>query len=96
MGTYNTYFDGEISVQLKVGDTDEMNDYTIGNICDLADGVYVGYEGAVAVKNSKVVLVTNNLQDKYGGEISCRELVEPNNPVFSTIQKFKKEVGTSE
>ena len=91
MGTYNTYIDGEVGIQLKIGDTEDMKTYKVGDVCDLSDGVYIGYEGAVAVKSNKVVLVTENVQDKYGCEIDCEGLINPSNPIFQAVQQFKKE-----
>ncbi len=66
MGTYNTYG----NVQIKVGTLD-MKQYKIGDKVEIADGIYIGYCGAVVIKDSIFVMESRNLTDKWGQPIDC-------------------------
>lgn len=92
MGTYDTF--GAIGVQLKAGPC-KCRQFDVGDSVDIDDGVYVGYEGIVAIKGGAVVMVTDLFYDKWGGEISCKALLDERNPVASTAQHVLREARNS-
>ena len=87
MGCYDTY--GKIGLQIKCGEA-LMNDYHVGDKTTLPDGIYIGYEGAIAVYNGKFVAETKFLTDKWGGQIQCRDIIGPRNPILKALEDLKK------
>lgn len=85
MGLYNTY--GTQQVQLKVGHDLSFQHYDIGDRADLADGVYVGYEGAAVVQDGKLIGVFDNVQDKWG----CRISIDDNNPIKDIVNRIDEQ-----
>lgn len=83
MGTYSTY--GE--VQLKVGDDGEMPCFKVGDKTDIADGVYVGYEGAVVIKNGVFVAEFPDLFSKWGDIIECKDVIDSMNPIHVAVKE---------
>ena len=65
MGLYDTY----ASVQLKVGPR-VCKDYVVGDSVPIADGVYVGWDGAVVVIGGQLAAVFSEVTDKWGNSIS--------------------------
>lgn len=59
-------FDEYENVQMKVGNPGCRN-FKIGDIVPIPDGVYFGNEGAVVVADRKLVLVLEQVRDKWGG-----------------------------
>ena len=91
MGMYDTY--GEEAIQLKVGPR-KMNHYSIGDLVDLADGIYLAHEGAVVINDKRVIFTTKKVFTKWGGEITLRECLEAENPIakaFADIVKGGKD-----
>ena len=70
MGLYNTYG----NVQMKCGDYRQFQTYKIGDKCDLEDGIYIGWEGAIVIKDGKFVAEFPTIHDKFGTEVSCKYL----------------------
>lgn len=77
MGIYDVYE----GIQLKVGDVC-MSSYCIGDRVDIADGVYIAPDGAVVIKDGKLLMTTDNVQDKWGSEIN----VEDRNPISVAVK----------
>lgn len=98
MGCYDCYGDnrnaktGENFVQLKNGPC-ILHCYDIGDEVEIADGVYVGYEGVVVIHDKKVLRVDKVLIDKWGGSILPEDILD--NPlqkvVDEMVKKYKKE-----
>jgi hypothetical protein len=86
MGIYDTY--GRRGVQLKVGDP-SLNHFKEGDEVNIADGVYLGYEGAVVIIDGKLAKVFNYLKDKWGGKIRVKDIIDPANPIAQSIQSLK-------
>jgi len=82
MGVYETF--GKLDIQLKI--TDEWGLKQIGDDVGFSDGVYVGYEGCVVIKNGKFIAEFECLHDKWGSELNCSEIISPNNPLVNTIK----------
>lgn len=99
MGIYNTY--GEKGIQLKVGDCC-LHHYSVGDKCDIDDGIYAGHEGIIVIKDGifiteyspnnlnfdlvKMMLPNSTIYDKWGGIISSLEDVEENNPIKQALK----------
>jgi len=86
MGIYDTY--GKQGVQLKVGDP-SLDHFKEGDEVNIADGVYLGYEGAVVIVNGKLAKVFSYLKDKWGGKIRVRDIINPINPITQAVQSMK-------
>ncbi len=69
MGCYDTY--GSEGIQLKAGEC-ILKHHNIGDKVDLADGVYVAYEGLVVISSGKFVaeLPPDAIFNKWGGMIA--------------------------
>jgi len=80
MGVYDTY--GKSGVQIKAGnDGMSMNDFFVGDKVPLADGIYIGYEGTVVVKDEIFITEGLFLKDKWGAILNSRSMIEDNNPI---------------
>ena len=86
MGIYDTY--GKQGVQLKVGDP-SLDHFKEGDEVSIADGVYLGYEGAVVIVDGKLAKVFSYLKDKWGGKIRVRDIINPINPITQAVQSMK-------
>jgi len=84
MGTYDTY--GE-NIQIKAGGC-MMKDYEIGDICDLADGIYLEYGGAIVILDGKFVAEFSYIFDKWGGALNCKNIIDDYNPCFQAIKNI--------
>jgi len=87
MGIYDTY--GRQAVQLKVGDP-SLDHFKEGDEVNIADGVYLGYEGAVVIVNGKLAKVFSYLKDKWGGKIRVRDIINPINPITQAVENYKQ------
>ncbi len=67
MGTPDTYE----NIQLKIGNP-MMNVYKLGDKVSIPDGVYLAPEGAVVIRDGKLLFTTSNIQDKWGGEVDIK------------------------
>lgn len=83
MGMYDTFG----ATQLKVGDCD-MAHYDVGDEVTMADGVYVGYEGIVVIKDGVFVAEVgkNELFNKWGGPLEID--LDEANPVAQAIAEY--------
>ena len=93
MGLYDTYYDNvsDTSVQIKIGnDGESLPTLHVGSASSLMDGVYVGYGGAVTIRNGTVVAVSPDIFDKWGNRIEYKLLTDTNNPVYSAIKALKE------
>lgn len=86
MGIYDTYG----SVQLKVGDVD-LSYYEIGAKVPLDDGIYIGHEGFIVIKNGTFVAEFDHAITKWGWEISPEEVLNPHDPFLAAMNSAKKE-----
>jgi hypothetical protein len=84
MGSYDTY--GKHMIQIKAGEC-LMKEYNIGNKTDLPDGIYVGYEGVVAINKGKMVAESECLIDKWGGVIHCSDVISIKNPLRPILEQ---------
>ncbi len=89
MGTYNTYG----NVQIKVGLID-MKKYKIDDKVDIPDGIYVGYGGAIVIKDGIFVMEVRILIDKWGKSIDCLTVLRGRGLLDEVLDKT--EVTTEE
>lgn len=82
MGIYDTY--GKRGVQLKLGDPC-LNHFKEGDEVNIADGVYLGYEGAVVIIDGKLAKVFSYVKDKWGGKIKVKDIIDPINPITQAV-----------
>lgn len=80
MGVYNVY----AGVQLKVGENLDLTEYKIGDEVPLKNGIYIGYEGIIIIRNKKLVECYNFMWDKWGEIIKLEEILDRRNPANST------------
>ncbi len=78
MGVYDTY----ANVQLKIGPC-ELKHYNIGDAVPILDGIYVGYEGIVVIKNCIFVAVFKELGTKWGTTIDMDDTLNMHNPIYA-------------
>ena len=88
MGVYDTY--GNKQVQLKIGDP-SLEHFKEGADVNIADGIYLGYEGAVVIIDGKLAKVFSYLKDKWGGKIRIRDVLNPINPISQAIESLKQD-----
>jgi hypothetical protein len=87
MGVYDTY--GRQAVQLKIGDP-SLDHFKEGDEVNIADGVYLGYEGAVVIIDGKLAKVFSYVKDKWGGKIRVRDIINPINPVAQAVENYEQ------
>lgn len=86
MGMYDIL--GRRGVQLKVcNDGMSMPHYAVGDRVPLTDGIYVGYEGAVVIKNHIFIAEFGHLTDKWGGIMLCKDVINRNNPLKQVVEE---------
>ena len=74
MGVYDIF--GKLQIQLKVNnDGMSMPHYKVGDTVDWEDGIYIGYEGAIVIKDKKFVAEFPYVVDKWGNEIGCLQIL---------------------
>ena len=90
MGVYDTFCNGKLLVQIKMtNDGISMPNYEVGDEVNVPDDcIIIGYEGAVVVVDGKVVLVTENLFDKWGGLLCCDEIIDDRNELKQLINSL--------
>ena len=84
MGMYNIY--GENEIQIKAGER-TLTQYHIGDKTDLPDGIYIGYEGAVVIREGKMIAESRLLYDKWGGEIHFSDIIDARNIINDVVKK---------
>jgi hypothetical protein len=89
MGLYDTYGDDQ-EIQLKVGNPD-MHHYKVGDIVEIPDGVYVGWEGVVIISGSKLVASSSKIFNKWGGELNKEDLIKNDSEVHQVIKALKQQ-----
>ncbi len=97
MGTYDNFLsdDEKICVQLKIGEC-LLKDYKAGDEVNISNGIYMGYEGVVVIKDRKVVGVFGEGQvfDKWGGPFDFNDAINELNPLKQVLEdeaeKYKK------
>ena len=89
MGTYDEFIsdDEKICVQLKVGEC-QCNLYKEGDKVNISDGIYLGYEGVVVIKEGKVIGVFGEGQvfDKWGCNFNFNYAINNLNPLKKVIK----------
>jgi hypothetical protein len=81
-------FDNYEHVQIKVGDP-YLRQFEIGDKVPIIDGVYVGNEGVVVVKDQILVAVFDQLISKWGEAIQPSEVLD--NPLDKALAKIAEE-----
>lgn len=91
MGMFDTYTDGKVEIQLKVGPCD-MDIYRIGDEVPISDGIYLGYSGFVAIKKSRLIVVSEKLTDSWGTTYDPVDLIErlSANPLIGVVKALAK------
>src|SRR5574343_178470 len=95
MGMYDTFCHKKLAVQIKAGGC-TLHDYHVGDTDHgLPDGVYVAREGVVTIMKGKVVGITEKLYTKWGGELDKGKVLEPQDPIVTTMNETYKKVTQS-
>jgi len=76
MGVYNTYG----NTQLKINEG-TLKEFKIGDKVDISDGVYVGHEGVVVIKEGKMTSEFDNLTTKWGSVVTPEEVLQKHHPL---------------
>lgn len=87
MGTYDTY--GDKGIQIKAGGC-MMHHHNIGDTCDLEDGIYLGYVGAIVIIDKVFIAEFPHIFTKYGGQIDCHALIDQYNPCVQAVNDLIK------
>jgi len=82
MGVYDVV----CGIQVKCTPDLMFKEYDIGDLVELEDGVYLGYEGWFVVRGSIVMENGLNVYDKWGNLLSLEKLMA-NNPIMEAIKK---------
>jgi hypothetical protein len=86
MGVYGIY--GKMEIQLKVGDTD-LTRFNVGDKVNLSDGIYLGFEGAVIIKDGIFIAEFDTLTSKWGDLILPSAIITEYNPVNVYLNQTK-------
>ncbi len=83
MGTPDTF--GANFIQLKTGDC-VFDHFKVGDRITMPDGVYVGFEGAVVIKEGFFIaeFPSEEVVDKWGGQIN----IDASNPVKQVVDEM--------
>lgn len=88
MGTFDTY----AGVELKIGPC-ILSHYEIGDEVPIDDGIYYSpNDGFIAVNDGVLIMHTEFITDKWGGEILPDRLLN-NNPIISAVEEVKELYG---
>ena len=73
---YDTYWSesNDIGVTLKIGPCD-LGAFQEGDSIDAPDGIYVGTDGAVVIRDKEILFVTEEMFDANGIEMDFSELI---------------------
>jgi len=86
MGLYDTFVDGNIAIQIKcTNDGNSIPTYEVGDEINMEDCVLIGFEGAVVIKDNEVVMITENIMDKWGVVLDCEDIIGDNNPIKNAV-----------
>jgi hypothetical protein len=89
MGCFDIY--GTKHIQIKAGER-KFNVYHIGDKTKLKDGIYIGYEGVIAVNKHIVVAEFDHVIDKWGNKLNCHDIISVRNPINSAIKRYEKKM----
>lgn len=88
MGVYDTF--GELDIQLKVGPC-MMAEYAIGDLVEgITDGVYVGHDGVVVIKDGIFVAEFPHLVTTWGDIVEPETVLLPHDAVAQVVADFEK------
>jgi len=87
MGTFDSY--GDKGIQIKAGEC-MMCHYEVGDVCDLKDGIYLGYNGAIVVLDGKFIAEFPHIFTKYGSIIDNHDIIDQYNPVVQVMNDLNK------
>ncbi len=76
----------EENIQIKCTKDPCMGCYNLHDYIDLADALYVGYEGWFVVKDKRVSHIGVNMFDKWGNKLSKKDILNPKNPIAQGYQ----------
>lgn len=85
MGVYNTY----AGVQLKNGSS-TLEEFKIGDVVDLPDGIYVGQEGFVIVGSAILMGKFKTITTKWGDVLQPEQVLEEYHPLKKAMQEVNK------
>ena len=89
MGAYNTYGGVQIKAGYKRGTTPWY--YGVGAKAPrLRDGIYIGREGAIVIKEGKFVMEVAGVFDKWGNRLDCNSLLGEG-PILYEIKPDKSQ-----
>jgi len=91
MGMYDIY--GKNGIQLKVGEN-LCQHFTVGDKVDILDGIYVGYEGAVVIKDGIFIAEFDHITDKYGGALENDKVFH--NPLEDVVARLREKYKKNE
>jgi len=97
MGCYDEFVKGNICVQLKVGEC-LLIEYNEGDDVVMKDGIYIGHEGVVVIKDSKVIAIfsKDEIFSKWGDVLSCEEILNPHDYIKQCIDSVKENTEKKE
>lgn len=84
MGLYNSYGRNP-SVQLKVAEDLACRGFDVGDLVDLADGVYVGWGGFVVVVGGRLAGTWNGCTTSWGDFIDPSDVIRQRDPVTQAM-----------
>jgi hypothetical protein len=66
------YYDDETEVGVRLNVLDEGRKYNRLEASPLGDGIYLGEEGAVVIRDGVFIGCFELFRDKWGGEVLCQ------------------------
>ena len=86
MGVYGTF--GKNNTRIKLGER-PLHHYEIDDEVDIPDGIYVGHEGIVVIKDAEFVAEFDRIFDKWGGVVAVD--IQEQNPVGIAVKELAAE-----
>jgi hypothetical protein len=68
-----------------------MSCYRVGDSAPISDGVYLGYDGVVVVKDGKLMMVEPVVHSSWGRELKPIDLINSYNPASSIVESISDE-----
>jgi len=89
MTVYNLY-EG-VAIKTDQPQKDTMFTFKVGDKCDLEDGVYLHYDGAVVVKDGvfSVGFPRGRVKTKWRDDLDLNKTLDPYNPVKQAVKQFE-------
>lgn len=86
MGVYNVYENCQVAVYVK----GRLDIFKVGDDCDLNDGIYLDYKGAIVILNGKLIAEFPHIKTKWQDKLDSKKILDSYNPVKIVVTEIDK------